>query len=93
MKAASTRKREQLLARLAAIPRMERGKLCRMGERPFYNHQTWENGHNVVRYVPATDLDALREAIAGYQLFQELTAAYAEEVIRLTRNERKKPRR
>jgi hypothetical protein len=24
-----------------------------MAGRPHYNHQTWQNGRNVVRYVPA----------------------------------------
>ena len=85
-----TRKMKRLLQRMAAIERMERGKLCRMTGRPHYNHQTWHNGRNEVRYVPADAVDALQEAIEGYQLFITLTEQYADEAIRLTRRERKK---
>ena len=69
---------------------MERGKICRMVGRPHYNHQTWEAGRNVVRYVPAEQLQQLQEAIDGYSLFKKLTQEYADEVIRLTRKTRKK---
>jgi len=81
---------KRLLGRMAEIERMERGKLCRMTGRPHYNHQTWHNGRNEVRYVPAGELEALQEAIAGYQLFVALAEQYADEVIRLTRRERRK---
>mgnify|MGYP007057169751 CR=1 FL=1 len=80
---------QRLLERMAAIERMERGKLCKMTGRPHYNHQTWRNGRNEVRYVPADELAALQEAIKGYQLFIKLAEQYADEVIRLTRRERK----
>ncbi len=81
---------KQLLERIAKIERMERGKVCRMTGRSHYNHQTWRNGRNEVRYVPADDLEALQQAIEGYQLFLRLTEQYADEVIRLTRRERKR---
>jgi predicted ArsR family transcriptional regulator len=84
-----TRKMQQLLERMARIERMERGKLCKMTGRPHYNHQTWRNGRNEVRYVPADELAALQEAIEGYQLFIKLAEQYADEVIQLTRRERK----
>jgi hypothetical protein len=83
-----TKTMQRLLRRMMAIERMERGKLCQMTGRPHYNHQTWRNGRNEVRYVPADE--ALQEAIAGYQLFITLAEQYADEVIRLTRRERKK---
>lgn len=83
-----TKKMKRLLERMARIARMERGKLCRMGGRPHYNHQTWQNGRNVVRYVPAGETDFVREAIAGYQQFIQLAEQYADEVIRQTRRER-----
>ena len=72
---------------------MERGKLCRMKRGPgslFYNHQTWHNGRNVVRYVPRDQVPALKEAIAGYARFLRLTQAYADSVIRLSRKNRSK---
>lgn len=79
---------ERLLEKMAQIERMERGKLCRMGGRPHYNHQTWEKGKNVVRYVPAREAGFLKEAIDGYQAFIKLAEQYANEVIEQTRRER-----
>ena len=74
-----------LLKQIAGIPRMERGKLCRMGAGTYYNHQTWENGRNVVRYVPLRHKADLQNAIAGYQLYLKLTKSYADKIIRHTR--------
>lgn len=85
-----TKKMTRLLERMAAIERMERGKLCQMSGRPHYNHQTWQDGRNVVRYVPKADVDELNKDIAGYQLFIKLAEQYADEVIRTTRREREK---
>ena len=85
-----TRKMQRLLERMARIERMERGKLCRMGGRPHYNHQTWREGRNVVRYVPASETDFLQEAIDGYNQFMKLVEQYADEVIKQTRRERQK---
>jgi hypothetical protein len=79
---------KRLLERIAEIERMERGKLCPMTGRPHYNHQTWRNGRNEVRYVPANEVKALQKAIEGYQLFINLAEQYADEVIRLTRRQR-----
>jgi hypothetical protein len=50
-----------------------------------YNHQTWENGRNVVRYVPRERVGVLQKAIASYQEYQALTKTYADEIIRRTR--------
>ena len=69
---------------------MERGKLCilREGpEGPYYNHQTWEDGKNVSRYVPRDQVPAFQEAIAGYEKFEKLTGEYAQIVIQQTRAE------
>jgi ribosomal protein S17E len=55
----------------------------------YYNHQTWEKGRNVVRYVARDQIADLKNAIAGYQLFLKLTQAYADEVIRRSRLARK----
>lgn len=76
---------ESIWKKIAAIPRMERGKLCPMGGGAYYNHQTWENGRNVVRYVPRTRVADLQKAIAGYQQYLKLTQAYADQIIRRTR--------
>ena len=79
---------EQLLREIADISRMERGALCRMrtGPRgPYFNHQTWEKGRNVVRYVAREDLKDLQQAIAGFARFTELTRQYADGIIRQSR--------
>jgi hypothetical protein len=76
-----------LLERMGRIQRMERGKVCRMAGRPHFNHQTWDNGRNVVRYVPAGHVAALQAAIDGYRLFMELARQYAEQIIQRTRSE------
>ncbi len=84
-----TKKMERLLERMAAIERMERGKFCQMSGRPHYNHQTWRDGRNEVRYVPKDEVAALKKDVAGYQLFIKLAEQYADEVIRASRRERK----
>lgn len=81
---------ESLLQQIAQIQHMERGKLCvlRQGpEGPYYNHQTWENGKNVSRYVPQDQVPALQQAIAGFQQFEHLADQYAQIVIQRTRAE------
>lgn len=86
----NTRKTQRLLERMARIERMERGTICRMSGRDHYNHQTWQAGRNVVRYVPANEVASLQEAIDGYALFRKLAETYADEIIRRTRQERAK---
>ena len=76
-----------LLERMAGIERMERGTICRMTGRSHYNHQTWRDGRNVVRYVPGEKAASLQEAIDGYALFTKLAEQYADEIIRRTRAE------
>lgn len=81
---------KRLLERMAAIERMERGKICQMPGRPYYNHQVWRNGRNEVRYVSKPDILALEKDIAGYQRFCNLAEQYADEVIRVTRTQRER---
>ena len=83
MKAKS--KPQTLLKQMARIQWMERGKLCPMGAGVYYNHQTWEKGRNVVRYVSRQRLAHLQRAIAGYQQYLKLTQAYADQIILRTR--------
>ena len=81
---------ELILEQIAQIQRMERGKLCQMRpgpSGPYYSHQTWEKGHNVVRYVPRDRAPALQSAIAGYRDYLKLTQAYADLIIARTRQE------
>ena len=88
-----TKKMKRLLERMSKIERMERGKLCQMGGRPHYNHQTWRNGRNEVRYVPKDEVAELKKDIEGYRLFTKLAEQYADEVNRQTRREREKKKR
>jgi hypothetical protein len=81
---------ESLLQQIAQIQHMERGKLCllRQGPNgPYYNHQVWEEGKNVSRYVAQEKVAPMQEAIAGYQQFQRLTDDYARLIIGKTRAE------
>ena len=88
-----TKKMKRLLERMADIEGMERGKLCQMSGRPHYNHQTWRDGKNEVRYVRKAEMAELKKDIAGYQLFAKLAEQYADEVIRVSRREREKKKR
>jgi hypothetical protein len=80
-----TQKMKRLLERMAAIEHMERGKICQMPGRKYYNLQVWRKGRNEVRYVPVQDAPEIQAAIAGYQLFCKLAEQYADEVIRMSR--------
>jgi len=84
-----SRKAKELLARMGAIDRMERGKLCRMAGKNHYNLQAWRNGRNEVRYVRDQERQAIQEAIDGYRLFMRLAQAYADQVIEHTRKKHK----
>lgn len=81
---------QRLLKQMVQIDRMERGKLCQMSGRPHYNHQTWENGRNIVRYVPADEVTFVQNAIDEYTRYTQLSQQYADEVIAQTRRERAK---
>ena len=84
--------RESILRKMAAIGRMERGTLCAMRGGRYHNLQSWEEGRNRVRYVPASQLDAVREAIEGYRTFMDLARRYADLVVRDTRKAAAKER-
>lgn len=77
--------REALLKRMAAIARMERGKLCAMRGGRYYNLQSWEGGQNVVRYIPAAEAPSVAKAVAGYARFMALAKRYADLVVQDTR--------
>jgi hypothetical protein len=79
---------QELLKQIAEIKSMERGTLCRMRSGLYYNHQTWQDGRNRVRYVCAAERAALRAAIAGYRRFLRLTERYADLIIKQSRAER-----
>ena len=55
---------------------------------PYYNHQCYEEGRNVSRYVPSAQVSEIQEAIEGYHRFQKLAEQYAQLVVEKTRAER-----
>lgn len=86
--------KSQILAQIAHIRLMERGKLStysfpeRSGESgPYYKLQCWEKGKNCTRYIPPEQVPLLREALAGQAKFQELAQQYAQLVIAETREQ------
>lgn len=85
----ATPKAKKLLGEMAKIDRMERGKVCQMKGREHFNHQTWHEGRNVVRYVPRNEVEELRAATDGYTRFMALAEQYADEIIRITRCQQK----
>lgn len=82
---------ESLLHELAQIQRLERGtvSVIRQGPSgPYYNHQCYENGRNVSRYVPAEQVPELQAALADHQRFQQLVQQYVELLVERTRAQR-----
>jgi len=82
---------ESVLHQIAQIQRMERGTLSviRQGPTgPYFNHQCYEEGRNVSRYVPSEQVDEIRAGIEGYRRFQELTQQYVQLMVEKTRAER-----
>ena len=92
---------QSLLDQISAITTMERGKLTkeyrtrpaksgtdaiRLG--PYFKLQAWENGHNVSRRVPVSEVATLREDLANFERFNELTREVAEKIITRTRAQR-----
>lgn len=82
---------QSLLHDIAQIQRLDRGtvSVLRQGPHgPYYNHQCYENGRNVSRYVPPEQVPDLKAAIDGYHRVQELMAQYVELLVEKTRVER-----
>jgi len=82
---------ESLLEQIAQIYPLERGKLCilRKGPNgPYYNHQTWDAGKNVSRYVPRDQVSALQKGIAGYERFETLVEQYVRLMEQKSRTDR-----
>jgi hypothetical protein len=82
---------ESILRDLAQIQGLDRGtvSVIRQGPSgPYYNHQCYENGRNVSRYVPAEQVEELKAAIAEHQRFQQLVQQYVELLVQKTRAQR-----
>ena len=82
---------QSVLYEIAQIQRLERGTISviRQGpEGPYYNHQCYQEGKNVSRYVPLEQVAAVKEGIDGYHRFQELVQQYVQLMVEKTRAER-----
>jgi hypothetical protein len=83
-----------LLAQIAQIQLMERGKLSRytfperaLPATPYYKLQSWEQGKNVTRYIRSEQVPLVEAALAGHAQFQDLVEQYAQRVIAQTREQ------
>jgi hypothetical protein len=82
---------QSLLDEIAQIQQLDRGTLSiiRQGPQgPYYNHQCYENGRNVSRYVPAGQVADLKAALDGYRQVQTLMSQYLQLMVEKTRAER-----
>jgi hypothetical protein len=81
---------QSLLEQILQIRRMEHGSLSviRQGPNgPYYNLSSWENGTNQCRYIPPDKVPEVRQAIEGYQKYQQLTERYAQQIVDQTRTQ------
>ncbi len=91
---------EAILQAIARIQRLDRGSVSVLRQGPagaYYNHQCYENGKNVSRYVAGEQVAELQEALESYRRFQHLVEQYVQLLVDRTRAERqagfkKKPR-
>jgi len=82
---------ESILQDIAKIERLDRGTVSVIRQGPqgaYYNHQCYENGRNVSRYVPGEQVADLEDALANYQRFRQLVDQYVELMVEKTRAER-----
>lgn len=83
-----SKKAQKILIQLSEISDMERGKVCKLKGRKGFNHQTWQKGRNIVKYIHTEDVDDIEQAIRGYNRFMLLVQKYADEIIKQSRKER-----
>jgi hypothetical protein len=83
-----------LLAQIAQIQLMERGKLSTYHFKdrsapsgPYFKLQCWEHGKNLTRHVRSEQVPLLEQALAGHAKFQQLVEQYAQIVIDQTRQQ------
>jgi len=82
---------QSLLQEIAQIQQLDRGtvSVLRQGPQgPYYNHQCYENGRNVSRYVAPEQVPDLKAALDGHHRVQELMAQYVQLLVEKTRAER-----
>jgi primosomal protein N'' len=83
---------DHLLAQIAAINRMEAGKISAMRRDSgaiYYNLQHREDGKNHTQYIPKAQLDQTQAHVAAYEQFTELVDQYVSAVSAISRQERR----
>ena len=85
----------ELLAKMAQIQSMERGKLSsyrRSGRSKdadtYFRLQTWQDGKNHSRHVRPEELPALQAALEGYARYCELSGQYVQIIVERSRAQR-----
>lgn len=85
----------QILAQMAQIQSMERGKLSsyrRAGRSKdadtYYRLQTWQHGKNHSRHIRPEELPALEAALEGYARYCQLSEQYVQLIVDHTRAQR-----
>ena len=90
-------RRQEILQEMNAITRMERGKLCVQhpagGSTAFHKLQNWSHGRNQTRYVPAEEVPAIQEALAGHERFERLAEEFVDLTVAATRRQREADRK
>ena len=82
---------QSILQDIAQIQRLDRGTVhvLRQGpDGPYYNHQCYENGKNVSRYVPRDQVADIKEAIESHRRLQQLVDQYIDLMVQKTRVQR-----
>lgn len=83
---------DDLLAQMAQIRTMERGKLStyrRAGRSKdadtYHRLQVWQGGKNHTRHVRPEEVPALQAAVAGYERYCALSDQYVQLIVERTR--------
>lgn len=82
---------QSIINDMAQIHRLDRGtvSVIRQGPQgPYHNHQCYEKGRNVSRYVPQEQVTELKQDLEGYHRFQQLVEQYVQLLVEKTRAER-----
>ena len=92
-----------LIEQIGNINSMERGKLSEFyrtqpgtkGKKklqfgPYYKLQTWENGKNITRHIPSSDVPALKRSLGNHDEFSRLVEALEKTIIKETRKQHSK---
>ena len=76
---------------MASITSMERGKLCPMSSSSassaYFRLQCWQDGRNCTRYVPAQEVESVRQALANHERFQTLAKEFVDITVAMTHAE------